>query len=307
MRRLLFLVWTSLVLGGTATAQQEGVALIVLGTVQDGGLPHIGCQRVCCASPEPEKMAPRHVVCLGLSDPAQGTSYLFEATPNLGVQMDALHRATGLPLPSGIFLTHAHIGHYSGLQFLGREALNAPGIPVYAMPRMSRFLRRNGPWGQLVSAGNIRLAPLKDGKAASLGPNLKVTPVRVPHRDEYSETVGFLIAGPRKTALFIPDIDKWERWETDIEAHIRAVDYAFLDATFFDASEVGYRDISEIPHPFVSESMARFARLPEAEKEKVFFIHMNHTNPLLDPESEASKAVEAAGFHIARQGQVFRL
>lgn len=281
--------------------------LMVLGTVQDGGLPHIGCQRGCCSGPEPGEMPPKRVVCLGVSDPAQGTSFLFEATPDLGAQMEALRLATGRELPSGIFLTHAHIGHYAGLQFLGREALNAPGISVYAMPRMGRFLRRNGPWSQLVSAGNISLIPLKEGRATTLGPNLKVTPIRVPHRDEYSETVGFLIAGPRKTALFIPDIDKWERWETDIEAHIRDVDYAFLDATFFDASEVGYRDISEIPHPFVSESMARFARLPEADKRKIHFIHMNHTNPLLNPESEASRAVEAAGFHIARQGQVFRL
>lgn len=65
--------------------------------------------------------------------------------------------------------------------------------------------------------------------------------------------------------------------------------------------------MSQIPHPFVVESMARFAELPAAERAKIVFIHLNHTNPLLDPGSEETAEVERAGFRVAQTGDVFRL
>ena len=287
----------------------SGVELFVLGSVQDGGSPHIGCDRTCCArlfgNPDPT----RRVVALGLIDKADGRTFLIEAGPDFPEQLHLLQsRASqGSQVPSGVLLTHAHIGHYSGLMYLGREALNANAVPVYAMPRMLRFLRENGPWSQLVALGNIALRPLDNARPVRLTPRLEIVPFRVPHRDEFSETVGFEIRGPGKTVLFIPDIDKWDRWEADIVDRIRQADLAFLDATFYDSSEIGYRDMSEIPHPFVAESMARFDALPGAERQKIHFIHLNHTNPLLDPNSEASHVVLNKGYQVARYGQSFEL
>ncbi len=293
-----------------AESQDSGVTLIVLGTVQDGGSPHIGCSRSCCAPLQKKPDPGRMVVSLGVADARSGKHYLFEATPDIPRQLrdlgDPGMQAPGA-VPDGIFLTHAHIGHYTGLMFLGKEALGARQVPVFAMPRMAAFLEENGPWGQLVASGNIRLEPLREGEAVTLGESLEVTPLRVPHRDEYSETVGFLIRGPRQKVLFIPDIDKWERWDTPIEELLSEVDLAFVDATFYDAAEIGYRDISQIPHPFVSESRKRWDKLPAETRAKVYFIHLNHTNPLLDPESAASRATRAAGYRIARRGQKFQL
>lgn len=306
MRTLYWLV-LSVLLQGHIHAQDAGVSLLVLGNAQDGGVPHAGCQRSCCLPYYENPGAAPMVVSLGVTDHTDGKTYLFDAGPDLSRQLQLLARHSGIALPSGIFITHAHIGHYSGLQFLGREALNAPGVPVYTMPRMHAFLEANGPWEQLVRLGNIVLSPMQEGREVALGKNLKVLPLMVPHRDEYSETVGYRITGPAKSVLYIPDIDKWERWSETLEEQVRQVDYAFIDATFYDAAEVGYRDISQIPHPLVSETMRRLAPLPDAERAKVFFIHMNHTNPLLDPESPASAQVEAAGYRIARQGQVFSL
>ena len=287
----------------------SGVELFVLGSVQDGGSPHIGCARACCAplfeNPDPT----RKVVDLGLMDRQAGQTFLIEDGPDFPQQVHLLQERAmqQQPVPSGILLTHAHIGHYTGLMFLGREALNADSVPVYAMPRMRRFLMENGPWSQLVSLGNMALQPLEASQPIRLTPRLEVVPFRVPHRDEFSETVGFEIRGPGKTVLFIPDIDKWERWETDIAERIRHADLAFLDASFYDASEIGYRDMSEIPHPFVVESMARFDSLPEAERRKIHFIHLNHTNPLLDPSSDQSRAVLKKGYRVARFGESFEL
>jgi len=210
-------------------------------------------------------------------------------------------------MPDAIFLTHAHIGHYAGLLYLGKEALGANRVPVYAMPRMRAFLRQNGPWSQLVQDSNIVLRQLRDQEPVILPQQITVTPLRVPHRDEYSETVGYRIEGPRKAALFIPDIDKWSSWERRIEDEIRKVDYAFLDATFYSGTELDNRDMRDIPHPFVLESMQRFQSLPAVEREKIIFIHLNHTNPILDPNSRESQQVLQAGFQIGRTGQVFPL
>lgn len=285
----------------------QEVRLVVLGTAQDGGSPQIACKKECCKplwiSGESEA-----VVSLGLIDSKNQKHYLFEATPNITQQLQDLNSfAGGTSTFGGIFLTHAHMGHYSGLLFLGKEALGGASIPVYAMPNMRRFLQENGPWGQLITEQNITLQPLIDGTSEKISPQLSVTPLRVPHRDEYSETVGYIIKGPHKSALFIPDIDKWERWDTAIESLIKTVDYAFLDATFFDGNELPNRDMAKIPHPFVSESLARFDSLTTTEKAKVYFIHFNHTNPLLKEDSQASKEVRARGCHIARSGLVLSL
>ena len=184
--------------------------------------------------------------------------------------------------------------------FLGREAMNSKSVPVYAMPKMKSFLDNNGPWSQLVSLNNIQINPLSEGKWENISPSLKVKPILVPHRDEFSETVGFIIEGPRKKLLFIPDIDKWEKWQTDIVSLIKEVDHALIDGTFFSAAELGNRNIAEIPHPLVQESMQLFDSLPAKEKEKIMFIHFNHTNPLLNEDSEEERLLKSKGFRIAK-------
>jgi pyrroloquinoline quinone biosynthesis protein B len=280
--------------------------LIVLGTLQDGGSPHLGCEKECCYTIDPNKK----VVSLGLIDPASRKRFLFEATPDIASQLRILNQSVpdkkGLA-PDGIFLSHAHIGHYAGLMFLGREAMNSKSVPVYAMPRMKMFLENNGPWSQLVSLNNIRIQPLSENNWENITPGLKVKPILVPHRDEFSETVGYIIEGPHKKVLFIPDIDKWEKWRTDIVSLIKEVDHALVDGTFYSAAEVGNRNIAEIPHPLVQESMELFASLPAKEKEKVIFIHFNHTNPLLNEDSDEVKILKRKGFRIAVVNQMIHL
>jgi len=153
----------------------------------------------------------------------------------------------------------------------------------------------------LVDYRNIILKPLQADVTESLGA-LEVTPFLVPHRDEYSETVGFRIKGPNKSAAFIPDIDKWSKWQTELSDLIKTVDYALIDATFYANGELPGRDMSKIPHPFVVESMQLLENLADEERDKVWFIHMNHTNPLLDPASEETREVQARGFHVAVEG-----
>ncbi len=285
------------------------VSLVVLGTIQDAGSPQIGCTKDCCKDlfRQPDKN--RRVVSLGLIDPANNKKYIFEATPDFTLQVKALknYSSGNKETPDGIFVTHAHIGHYTGLMYLGKEAMNADTVPVYAMPKMQSFLEQNGPWSQLVKNKNIALEEMNDGKEIRLTNNLKVIPFTVPHRDEFSETVGYTIIGPNKKALFIPDIDKWEKWNTNIIDAISRVDYAFVDATFYDAEEINNRDIATIPHPFIIESMSLFKDLPASEKKKIYFIHFNHTNPVINKNSKQYQQVVANGFNVAEINEVIKL
>ncbi|MGB0582805.1 MAG: MBL fold metallo-hydrolase, partial [Limisphaerales bacterium] len=243
-------------------------------------------------------------------DPDSGERWLLDCTPSFPDQLrllDKLAKPRGNPGINGVFLTHAHIGHYAGLIHLGREVIGSQGVPVYAMPRMKQFLARNGPWSQLVRLNNIDLHPVQADRAVPLNKRISITPFLVPHRDEFSETVGFKIEGPNSSALFIPDIDKWERWSRDIESMVKQVDVAYLDGTFFADGELPNRSMSEIPHPFIVESMKRLAKLPAQERSKIRFIHLNHTNPAMNPQSKARKRIQATGMKVAEQGGRFEL
>tara|TARA_B100000900_G_scaffold281861_1_gene241127 strand:+ start:5742 stop:6632 length:891 start_codon:yes stop_codon:yes gene_type:complete len=277
----------------------SGQRLLVLGTLQDAGSPQLLCEEKCCAHPNMND----YVACLGVIDSAQ--ALLFDATPDIVPQLSELLARSGTDRFS-IFLTHAHIGHYSGLVHLGKEAANTNKVPVYAMPRMLEFLAKNGPWNQLVRLQNIVLNALENGVVKILDNNIKVKPVLVPHRDEYSETVGYYIEGPNKTALYIPDIDKWAEWGENILGIVPTVDYTFIDGTFFANGEIP-RPMAEVPHPFISESIALLKHLPEVERKKVYFIHLNHSNPAREPNFKGRKAAEALGFHFAEFGQEFDL
>ena len=285
---------------------QSSQYITVLGIAQDGGYPQAGCTAEHCLRHWRGEEDRRHVVSLGLTDQASGQNWLFEATPDFTTQLQQLQQASGSTNLSGIFLTHAHMGHYAGLLQLGREAMGAKGIPVYVMPRMKKFLENNAPWSQLVALGNIKLILMEQDKPIQLTPTLRVIPLQVPHRDEFSETVGFRIETSEKSLLFIPDIDKWPLWEKDIRAEVARVEVALLDATFYQEGELPNRNMSEIPHPFVAETIALFSPLPAAEKRKVKFIHFNHTNPLM-LEGPERDAVKQLGFEVATEGERIQL
>jgi len=286
---------------------KESPFIYVLGNVQDAGLPHIGCDQKICVNAFNEKKQ-YYVTSLALVDLKNNEYSIFDVTPNISEQLRIIENDLfgEFTLPKNIFITHAHIGHYAGLMYFGLEALGSQGIKVNVLPRMFDFISTNPPWSQLVDLMNIDLNRINFGDNIVINPTLSVIPIQVPHRDEFSETSAFLIVGPNKTALFLPDIDKWSKWSINIIEMISNVDYAFIDATFYTNNEIN-RDINEIPHPLVIETMDLLSDLPDYQKDKVYFIHMNHTNQMLDTNSDTSRNVLEKGFNIARLGQKFHL
>ena len=276
--------------------------IYILGNVQDAGLPHIGCQHKFCKEKFNE-FEEYFTTSIAVVDPLERKYILFEATPDLPYQLNYLEKEifNEFLLPESIYITHAHIGHYTGLMYFGREALGAKNLMVKVLPKMGDFLKTNGPWNQLVDINNIQIQNLNFGLNTNELRNITVTPIQVPHRDEYSETAGFIIEGRNKKALFIPDIDKWEKWNKNLKQLVYEFDYLLLDSTFYDSDEIN-RDISEIPHPLVIETINLLDDLSREQKDKIYFIHMNHTNLMLDPKSELTKLVTDKGFNITRLG-----
>jgi pyrroloquinoline quinone biosynthesis protein B len=288
------------------SAQNRGAQIIVLGISQDAGYPQLACKKNCCQKVFDQPHLHEKVASLAIYKESEKKYFLLEATPDINQQHQYMQEKHQAKL-AGIFVSHAHIGHYTGLMYLGKEAANTQKLPLYLMPRMKTYLEQNAPWEALFKNGNVAAQALSNFDRLPLGDSLSIQVFKVPHRDEYSETIGYRIEGPNKKALFIPDIDKWKAWEVDIRELIKEVDYAFLDATFFDGDELPGRNMNSIPHPFVVESMAHFANLSQEDKNKIYFIHLNHTNPLLNPQSNASKKVQEAGFNVAREKLAFRL
>jgi len=291
--------------GSTVEERPNSPFVMVLGVAQDAGYPQMNCKKECCAAAWKNPELQRTTSCLAIVDPTTNEQWIIDATPNIKEQLQLLKSKTGTEKIDGVLLTHAHMGHYTGLMHFGREVMGTDNLPVFAMPKMKTFLEGNGPWIQLVELENISLQKLKSDSTFNLNENIKIKPFLVPHRDEFSETVGYEITINEKTLLFIPDIDKWEKWGTDIRELIKKVDYAFLDATFYKNGELK-RDMSEIPHPFVEESMELFSQLSDSDKDKVYFIHCNHTNPLLIESSSAQKEVSEKGFNVSKEGQIIR-
>lgn len=279
--------------------------ILVLGIAQDGGYPQVGCNQNCCEQYRLGNEIRKLVSCIAIVDPVNKKSWMIDATPDFPQQYYNLMKKSGVVL-DGIVLTHAHIGHYSGLMYLGREVMGSIKMPVYTMPRMKSFIEKNGPWSQLVKLNNIELVDLEDGQFLTLTDQVSIKPIQVPHRDEFSETVGFVIQSKSKQIVYIPDIDKWNKWNQSIVEHIKSSAMVLIDGTFYRNGEIKGRDMSEIPHPFIEESITLFDTLSSVEKKKIKFIHFNHTNPLLRNTNERKEVIRK-GFQIAREGEKIEL
>lgn len=274
----------------------------LLGIAQDGGRPQPGCIRSCCQGlGESDYRSP---VALGIQTNG-GRTLLVEATRDLGRQL----RMIGNPTIDHLFITHAHLGHVDGLGLFGRETMSARNIKLHCSPSMQTLIQATPAWNQLLQQNVLE---------PSTFPRVEIDDVIVefipaPHRAELSDMHATIIRGHEKSLLFLPDHDSWDQ---TLEAHgcesIRAflqkfsIDVALLDGTFWSGGELQGRDMRVVPHPTVEESLKRLGRKKDNDPE-LFFIHLNHTNPLYNPHSEASRQLNESGWLIGHETQQFRI
>lgn len=284
------------------------VRLVVLGTAQDGGVPHLGCKQPYCERARRDASFARWVACLALIDDEAQQVFLVDATPDIRPQLDYLaslvtwQRTLRNPV-DGVIITHAHIGHYTGLIQFGKEVLATRAMPTYASECMIAFLMQNGPWSQLIRDRNLSLQVINDQQTVQLTNQLTIKPFLVTHRNEWSDTLGVEIVGNTKRAIYIPDIDRWGDWELDVREVVASCDIALLDGCFYSGDELPGRDMSQVPHPLIAGSLTLLSDCAG----KVYFTHLNHTNPAIDPDSPQRREIEARGFHVAHERMEFEL
>lgn len=278
---------------------KDSVFINILGIAQDAGIPQCGCTKKCCKLKWKSTIDRRKVTSIGIIDRYNGKSWMIDATPDFKDQWHILSKCQSNNQVDGVFLTHGHVGHFTGLINLEKAVMNSHHFKVWAMPKLNKLIRNNIPWKSLVDMGNINIIRLSNNKPVVLTSFVTITPILVPHRDEFSETVAFVIRGPNKKILFLPDIDSWDQF-FGIDILLSEVDHAFIDGTFFSGNELPGRDMAKIPHPTIFTSIKRL--WPFADK--ISFIHLNHTNPVLQRNSVEFKKVMKAGFHIAKEGDI---
>lgn len=295
-------------------AESSAPRVIALGTAQDGGFPHAACSCPRCRDARRHPARARQGASLALLLPRSGRAYLIDATPDVRVQLERLRVLRGRPQGrvdraplDGVLLTHAHVGHYLGLAFFGLEAIATRDLPLFASPRLAAFLRANGPWSQLLRLGNLAAREIEVGRPFELGDGVSATALRVPHRDEYSDTLAFLLRGPRRTLLYVPDTDAWSSWSPPLTHVLKGVDVALLDGTFYSPDELPDRDPSRVRHPLMTTSMDLLQPLLRGGRLRVGFTHFNHTNPVLDRDGRLRRALEARGFELVDDGDAFEL
>ncbi len=290
----------------------KGVAVTILGTAQDGGVPQPGCMLPCCRTENGEARRVRHPVALGLTD-ATGTRHLFEASRALAGQDELWGKADGRDLTSlrSLWLTHGHLGHIDGLGLFGCEAMAMKDIELFCSQSMLELLKNSPTLNRLLTDNNLIPTTFDSGETIqTIG--FSVETLLVPHRDDHTDTHAFIIGGDDSSLLFLPDHDSWgetlqlhscdnpRQWFSRL-----GVDVVLIDGTFWSEQEVGGRAAS-IGHPPVSQTIELLGERREGDP-RVIFIHLNHSNPLHDKNSEEYAALVKLGWEIAEQGTTFTL
>jgi pyrroloquinoline quinone biosynthesis protein B len=291
-----------------------GPRVRILGIAQDGGLPHAACSCPRCDAARKDPTLSSPVASLGIITPDAQKAYLIDASPDIIEQLDAMSDVRDLEAKrvdrtpvDGIFLTHAHMGHYLGLAHLGFEAINTRALPLWASASMASFLKQNAPWSQLIELKNLEMRPFKDGDVVTLDEGVEVKAVHVPHRAEYTDTFAFIMKGTRKSVLYVPDISPWHKLNRPLADLFAHVDVALVDGTFYSGDELPGRDTQEIGHPLIVDTMELLQSRVDAGTLKVYFVHLNHSNPALDPNSEEREHLESRGFFVGWPGMEFEL
>jgi pyrroloquinoline quinone biosynthesis protein B len=287
------------------------VIVSILGVAQDGGIPQAGCNcKRCLSAHENLDLRKFPVSCgvIGIDD----SFHMIEVSRQLSEQLKLASDIFGpnFPVkPDSVIITHGHLGHIDGLGLFGKEVMGVNDVPLISSEKVINLLSKRG----LVESFICR----------EISPNTKIEPtpdcgfsvefLKVPHRDEETDTHAIIIRGPKKSLLFLPDHDSWdetfrETGTKDIRDFLNriSVDIALIDGTFWDENELKNRKMDKIPHPTISESLELLGKKRINDPE-IYFIHLNHTNPANDETSIQRKKIDSMGWGVVLQGSIFSI
>jgi|TARA_B100001741_G_C16551229_1_gene599492 pyrroloquinoline quinone biosynthesis protein B len=291
------------------------VRVVVLGISQDGGFPQAGCNLDCCQSVKNNPSLTKHPVSMGIIG-SDGSKHLIEATRDLAWQLNLWDSVeSNETLLSSLWITHAHHGHIDGLGLFGKEVINAKKLNVHCSESLSKLIKRTPNWNLLVESENIVINSFINSISYTPSPNcgFEIKPIKIPHRAELSDMHAFLIIGPNKNLLFLPDHDTWESTLKFVNMRTirdwfkaESIDFALIDGTFWSSNELVGRNQKNVPHPTVSETLKLIGN-KKFEDPVIKFTHLNHTNPLNNKSSNEFLEVKKMGWSVAEEGEIFKI
>ena len=273
--------------------------LLVLGSGQDAGVPQINCECINCVAARKNPKQRRLGPSIALINEEKRYAYLIDASPDIKQQIDILNEFTSKngkqePIPlEGIFLTHAHFGHCSGLWSLGKECWDVKEMKVFCSPKMGEFLKTHHPFKHLLERKNVVLKTIEPEVKLKIK-DFNIRPIKVPHRNEYADTVGYILSF-NKMVAYIPDFDTWTK---NLVKEVKKVDIALIDGSFYQHGELPR--MAEVPHPPMEETM-HLLKDPDSE---IYFTHFNHTNPVLQKDSKEYDKIIENDFALTEDGLV---
>ena len=292
----------------------KDIIIKILGTAQDGGYPQPNCDCKNCTNAINNNELVRYPASIGILDTKNKNSYLIDPTFRLLEQLNMLNktaRDNNFPKDhlKGIFITHAHMGHYPGLLFFGKEVIDSNNLAVYTSKTLEKFLNENQPWKLLIDNKNIDIKSFEFEKEINLSGNLKIIPIEIPHRQELSDTAGFIIEGKQKSGFYLPDIDSWKTFYDKFNEISIKADLLFIDGTFYsneELMEIRGRNIKDVPHPPIKETINLLKNgVLKQNNSKIYFTHFNHTNKILDNDFKDDLKIE--GIDFLKDGEVFKI
>tara|TARA_Y100000589_G_scaffold37950_1_gene31738 strand:+ start:20984 stop:21829 length:846 start_codon:yes stop_codon:yes gene_type:complete len=278
--------------------------VVLLGIAQDGGRPQPGCSKPCCIGLSPAEHS--YPTSLGIIE--QNKLHIIDVTRHLGDQLQYLDNR----IPSDVWLTHAHFGHVDGLGLFGRETINARGINLHVSQQMIELIELTPHWKIMLDQGVFVVNEIRDSQPKE-SDEFTMVPLQVPHRNELSDMHAFVLRGPNKSLLYLPDHDTWNETLSMHNAEtIRqflsdlAIDIALIDGTFWSNNELKSRSQDVVPHPPIKQTLEMLGYKQQGDPD-IFFFHLNHTNPVYDEWSEEHTQVVEMGWKIGKQGMKFKL
>lgn len=289
--------------------------VIVLGSAQDGGFPQWDCNCVNCQLSRSGELRFRLRSSLALEDDL-GNIIILDASPDLKHQVDVIGSSRQRigricsdrvsPIDA-ILITHAHWGHVMGL--LEFSAGASFEVPVYCSPSVSSIIYASPVFRSLIDGDFIRIMEFKDNIPLEIvnyrgqKTYFKLEAFKVPHREDFTDTYGFKIFHKSSSITYIPDIKVLDE---EIIRKIDDTDFLFFEGTFYWDDELWRvskikRTSKELGHIPIVESLLI---LRELEIDMKYYIHLNHTNPVLRSGSDERRSVEDAGIKIVDDGLV---
>lgn len=284
----------------------------VLGAAAGGGLPQWNCGCPNCVSARAGRLPSLTQSSIAVS--ADGEAWaILNASPDIRAQMQAtaaLH-PTGprrSPLRS-VLVTNGDIDHVAGLLTL-RERQE---FALFATAEIHAVLAGN-PMIRAVAPDCVPRIPVRLGDAFELCPGVEAELFAVPGKVplyaegevvdtqlEGENTVGVRLSAGGKTAFYIPGC---AALTPALAARIRNAQMVLFDGTLFEDDEMirmglGAKTGARMGHMAMRDTIEAFRGLGVAQR---VFVHMNNSNPALDPASHARAHVAEAGWIVAQDG-----